>query len=232
MIESRAELEERIAEYGFLPMFRNRIKGFSVEEMVNPALWFAPDHDGPWEWKGPIIRSGRVAYGKFFGSGKAGFVTLEWFPHLMNYRRHTMGLQRLTDELCGFSQADVLAAVSELESVRSDELKAALGFGRARSRRRTAFDLVDLSAPPAADVVRKGAARIDKLLGELQMQTRLVISDFEYLQSKSGKAYGWGLARYTTPEALYGTDALTVDCTPEESLAAMRSRLERLAVSV
>lgn len=41
------------------------------------------------------------------------------------------------------------------------------------------------------------------------MSTRIVIADFEYNISRSGEPYGWGVARYTTPEALYGEEILT-----------------------
>lgn len=31
----------------------------------------------------------------------------------------------------------------------------------------------------------------------------MCIADFEYLISKKGEPYGWGVARYCTPEAMY-----------------------------
>ena len=39
-----------------------------------------------------------------------------------------------------------------------------------------------------------------------------MIADFEYNIDRHGNPYGWGVARYTTPEALYGP--LNVDRTP------------------
>ncbi|MFR2172976.1 MAG: hypothetical protein ACLS5Z_06340 [Clostridium fessum] len=62
-----------VEQYGFLPFFRNEIHGFSIEELCPPELWFADDVDGPWEWKGPVARSGKCLYGKLFNK-KAGFV--------------------------------------------------------------------------------------------------------------------------------------------------------------
>jgi len=44
----------------------NEIPGFSIEELCPPELWFADDVDGPWEWKGPVARSGKCLYGKLF----------------------------------------------------------------------------------------------------------------------------------------------------------------------
>ena len=73
-VHSQAELEDLIREVGFLPFFRNSIPGYSIEECTPRSLWFAPDADGPWEWKGPIAMGKTCAYGKFF-QGKAGFIS-------------------------------------------------------------------------------------------------------------------------------------------------------------
>lgn len=80
-IQSWEELIDRIDEIGFLPLFKNEIDGFSAEENTSDLYWWSgnPEQD-PWEWRELIARSGRVAYGKFFGK-KAGFISKEWFPH-------------------------------------------------------------------------------------------------------------------------------------------------------
>ena len=85
MIRSVEELLEAVEHYGFLPFFKNSIKGFSIEEMCPPELWFT-DLDGPWEWKGPAAKSGRCIYGKFF-AGKAGYISKQWIPNFVNFRR-------------------------------------------------------------------------------------------------------------------------------------------------
>lgn len=38
------------------------------------------------------------------------------------------------------------------------------------------------------------------------MQCYLTTTDFEYMRDKSGNVYGWGVARYATPEAQFGSD--------------------------
>lgn len=96
------ENETEIGEHGrpfagggilrFSAVFPNDIPGFSVEEMCAPAYWFAEDRDGPWEWKGPAAQTKRCAYGKL--SGKAGFVSREWLPELVNFRRDGYDLTR------------------------------------------------------------------------------------------------------------------------------------------
>ncbi len=83
---SMEDLLQAVECYGFLPFFPNDIPGFSVEEMCAPAYWFAEDRDGPWEWKGPAAQTKRCAYGKLFRK-KAGFVSREWLPELVNFRR-------------------------------------------------------------------------------------------------------------------------------------------------
>ena len=63
-IRSAADIVALTNEWGFLPFFENGIPGFSVEELTPKELWFASDVDGPWEWKGPVIRASGCAYGK------------------------------------------------------------------------------------------------------------------------------------------------------------------------
>ncbi len=86
-LHSPGELLELVEKTGFLPLFSNRIEGFSVEEVTDPQCWWTGDEDtDPWEWRVTLARTGKVAYGKFFGN-KAGFVSKKWFPYLANLRR-------------------------------------------------------------------------------------------------------------------------------------------------
>ena len=86
-IQSWEELIDWIDEIGFLPLFKNEVDGFSVEENTADLYWGSGDAEqDPWEWRCLMARSGRVAYGKFFGK-KAGFISKAWFPHFSNWRR-------------------------------------------------------------------------------------------------------------------------------------------------
>ena len=58
------DLENAVMELGILPFFMNSIRGFSIDEHVDPGIWFT-GNDGPWEWKGPVINDLKCAYGKF-----------------------------------------------------------------------------------------------------------------------------------------------------------------------
>ena len=73
-VKSPEQLLELINRVGFLPLFRNEIHGFSVEETVSPLYWWTDDPArDPWYWRILLSGSGEVAYGKFF-DGKAGYV--------------------------------------------------------------------------------------------------------------------------------------------------------------
>lgn len=170
IIEHQEQLESLIKELGFLPFFRNGIEGFSIEEMTPPELLFGDDFDnGPWQWKGPIIANWESAYGKFFQK-KAGYVSMEWLPDFMNWRRSLYPLKKEASDARHIHEVLV-----ENESMLSKQLKVASGIEKS----------------------------FDSLVAKLQMGTHVCIADFEYLISKKGEPYGWGIARYCTPEDMY-----------------------------
>ena len=79
-LHSAEELIARVEELGFLPLFRNGVPGFSVEELSFPGDWWTEDEEkDPWMWRVTAARSRRVVYGKFFDK-KAGFLSPEWLP--------------------------------------------------------------------------------------------------------------------------------------------------------
>lgn len=192
-IERQEQLEQLIQRWGFLPFFKNGIKGFSIEEMTPPELLFGDDFmEGPWQWKGPIISHWESAYGKFF-KGKAGYVSLKWLPDFINWRRSQLPLKKMDADARHIHEVLVRE-----ESMLSKQLKVASGF--TLSRKRSKFNPDDPSAPI---VNKKNGMAFDSLIANLQMGTHVCIADFEYLVSKKGETYGWGVARYCTPEAMY-----------------------------
>ena len=86
LIRTIEDLEDIINQWGFLPFFRGRIPGFSIEEVADPAIWYEDGDFRVWDWKGPAIQDLRCAYGKFFEK-KAAFISREWFYDFANYRR-------------------------------------------------------------------------------------------------------------------------------------------------
>ncbi len=181
VIHSAEELLNKVEEYGFLPFFKNAIGGFSVEEMCPPELWFT-DLEGPWEWKGPVAKSGKCIYGKFFG-GKAGFVSREWIPDFVNCRRDGYDFDaRCDDGLVFYKDKDLFETISEHDVILSKDLKEIRNY------------------------VKGGNKGFDTIITRLQMQSYICVADFVYMRDRFGKPYGWGVAQYTTPEHFFGYD--------------------------
>lgn len=178
------DLLAAVEEYGFLPFFKNSIQGFSVEEMCPRELWFT-DLDGPWEWKGPAAKSTRCIYGKFF-CGKAGFVSKEWIPDFVNFRRDGYDFDaRCDDGLVFYKDKDIFETIAEYEVILSKDLKKICNYVKDKNK---GFDTV---------------------ITRLQMQSYVCVADFVYNQDKLGRPYGWGIAQYTTPEHLFGYEYIT-----------------------
>lgn len=204
-LRSPEDIIELVEAVGFLPFFKNHIPGFSIEENCPGELWFSDEAEGPWEWKGPAARSGRCVYGKFF-SGKAGFVSREWFPAFANYRRDGYDFDaRFEDGLAPIKDRGVYEAVAARGAVLSKELKDVLNY-------------------------KKGGNRgFDTVITRLQMQTYVVISDFVYMKDRHGKTYGWGVAKYSTPEELFGYDhvAAGYDTDPKMSGELVEEKIKK-----
>lgn len=206
---SPEDVVKAVQEIGFLPFFKHEIAGYSLEEHCPPDLWFSQDQDGPWEWKGPIIRTGTCVYGKFFG-GRAGYISLEWLADFANLRRdgydfegwYEDGHARRQDKL-------IYDCIDAGGAMLSKDVKRRCDF-------------------------RKGGNKgFDSAITRLQMQTFVTIADFVYLQDQKGNPYGWGVAVYDTPEHLHGESIL--DCggrTPAESRERILAHLRALSPSV
>lgn len=202
-IRSREDLAALVEKMGFLPLLKNRVPGFSVEEHTPPELWFADGVEGPWEWKGPVIRATGCAYGKFFG-GKAGFISRRWYEDFANYRRDGYDFDARYDD------------------------------GLARSRDKRVYDILAQSGPLLSKdwrrrtgIPQRGA--FDAIVTRLQMLGYVVTADFQYETGRDGRPYGWGLARYATPEACFGPGFAqrVYRCAPEESARRILDHLAR-----
>lgn len=212
-------LEAAVLEVGLLPYFKNKIKGYSVEERVpENLLWDI--NSGPWDWKGSITRNGLVAYGKFFGN-RAGYVAVDVFPDFMNLRRFYSNFKE------GSEEYRVYKLIVEHESLLSRELKALAGYTQDRRARRSPnpFDRMPDIDANGNSARRLTDSRFDTIMTHLQMWGYVVIADFEYQFNRHGEPYGWGIARYTTPEALYGINA--EGCNIEESFLFLFNNLRQ-----
>lgn len=178
-----------INEVGFLPLFSNDIKGFSLEERTVPEYWWCEDPKvDPWIWREMIARDGKIAYGKFFDK-KAGFISLEWLSVFVNYRRDSYDFDSLyEDGKAPLKHKKIMTYFLDGEKGRkvlSNELKTAAGFNKG------------------------GEKGFDGAITNLMMQMYLCNSDFRKRRNKKGQEYGWDVSEYTTPENMWGYDAVT-----------------------
>ncbi len=204
-IRSKADLIAAIDEFGILPFFSNSIAGFSIEEHIAPRLWFT-ENEGPWEWKGPVIRETGCGYGKFF-EHKAAFVSPRWFLTLANFRRDGYDFDaRCDDGLVALKDQALYTLIDRNAPIISKSLKQ-LG-----------------------DYRKGGNKGFDTVINRLEHQCYVVISDFVYMTDRNGEPYGWGVAEYSTPERLMGaafTDAVYTE-SPEQSYEKLFAHLTSL----
>lgn len=184
-IKSVDELITYINEVGFLPLFKNEIPGFSVEERTVATYWWSGYQErDPWEWREIIAGSGKVAYGKFFDK-KAGFVSQEWFLCFANYRRNGYNFDaRWDDELASIRSKKIMDCFTPDTELYSFELKKRAGFGKG------------------------GEKNFDGIVAALQMQSYLCMRDFRQRRNKAGEPYGWSVAVYSMPEHLWGYECI------------------------
>ena len=195
-IKTWAELADWVDTVGFLPLFKNEVDGFSVEEHTASLSWWSGDeqHD-PWEWRRLIARSGRVAYGKFFNQ-KAGFISQAWFPHFANWRRDGYDFDSLWDEeLASLRQKRIMDQFGNHRELFPFELKRLAGFDKGVEK------------------------NFEGTVAGLQMRGYLLIRDFRRRINKKWQAYGWHIAVYSTPEAVWGYEhiASAYSTSPAES---------------
>lgn len=204
VIHSAQELSALIEEMGMLPAFEGRIAGFSIEACIDPAYWFPDEGEGFWEWKGPVIRSSGAAYGKFFG-GKAGYIMPDLYAEFANCRREGTDFDaRYAGGLVRYEDKRVYDVLRERRSLLSRDLSR-LSFGPG------------------------GRKPFDAAITRLQMRGDAVVSNFEYDRRQDGAPYGWGIARYETPEYRFGADFVqrVYAHEPEESRELLFDHLRR-----
>ena len=222
-IRTWEELVNWINEVGFLPLFANGVAGFSAEEHVSPDYWWTGDKEqDPWEWREIIASGHQVAYGKFFDR-KAGFISADWLPYFANYRR--MGYDfdsRWEDGLAGRREKIIMDLLTETDEdgdmtfpgkhILSTDLKKKAGFGKGR----------DSTVEPLKNY--------PGIVTELQMQTYLVIVDFQRRVNKHGDEYGMPVSVLLPPEAIWGYEKVTAAYSekPEESWQRIVGRVKEL----
>lgn len=217
-IDSRETLAKAAESFGILPFFPNNIKGLSVEEMCLPGMLFGGNYDeGCWEWKGPVIRRRTTAYGKFF-KRKAGFVSLDLLPYFLKYRKTAYPVKE------GGMEEMLLEIIRENDSLSSTELK---GLIFSEYKRENWDDLPEISTQGDKVNSKKGRKSLEGPLQRLQMGGWIIISDFEYKLTKRGERYGWGVARYSTPELTFLDKMEEINLSSKESFDFLVKEMKR-----
>lgn len=195
-LRSWRELTSYVDQVGFLPLFKNEIRGFSAEEQVSSLFWWTGDPEqDPWSWRELIAADHQVAYGKFFDK-KAGFISLEWLPCFANARRNGYDFDaRWEDGLANRREKIIMDQLTDKDpegdmtfpdrQILSTDLKKQAGFGK------------------------NGEKNYPGIITGLQMQTYLVITDFHRRVNKKGAPYGMPVSVLQPPEAVWGYETIT-----------------------
>lgn len=203
-LRSAEELVDYIDNVGFLPLFKNEIPSFSVEEHTVSRYWWSGDvKNDPWEWRRIIAGTGKVAYGKFFG-GKAGYISLDYLPDFLNFRRDGYDFDTLWEVgKASFKQKKIMDLFQDGSSYPSYILKGLAGYGRG------------------------GESNFEGVVTSLQMQGYLAVSDFCQKVNKKGMPYGWFVSVYATPESIWGKELVTsrYKAEPEDSLKEIIAKI-------
>ena len=204
LILNADELTNYVNRVGFLPLFANKIKGFSVEEHALAKYWWTGDRlRDPWEWRMQIAGEHRLAYGKFF-DGRAGFVSLEWLGRFANARRDGYDFDSLNEEgLCSARLKKIMDCFNCKEELFSFDIKRMAGFGK------------------------NGEKNFEGAMTYLQNRLYIVISDFGRRVNKKGEPYGWNVAMFSKPEDIWGKEIFSkaYEEPPEQSRAALEAQL-------
>lgn len=205
-IKTVEELYEYVETVGFLPLFRSRVDGFSLEELTACSAWWSETDEDPWAWRQAAASEGKVVYGKFFGQ-KAGFLSKEWLPCFAAYRRDGYDFDTLYELGLAPRKSKLIMDVLESEGpIPSYRLKERAGFGKG------------------------GEKGFEGAITHLMMQTYVVISGFEQKLNKSGEPYGWHVASYCTAEQRFGRELVrsAYSLTREEALEKILKQMHTL----
>ena len=186
-LNSADDLADLVHAVGFIPLFSNAVKGFSVEELTRGSAWWTGDPDtDPWEWRKMLAVDPDIAYGKFFGRN-AGFVDKDFFPVFANYRRNGYDYDALYEDGLASHRSKKIMDVFGLDEeacgseLMTPEIRAKAGFAR-----------------------ENGEKNYEGAITDLQMQTYLITGDFRRRTNRFGQEYGWHIAVLETPETKWG----------------------------
>lgn len=223
-IHTSDELLKVIDSIGFLPLFSNEVTGFSVEEMTATQSWWSADAAvDPWEWRGVLAKTGKVAYGKFFGN-KAGFISKKWFPYFANYRRAGYDFDsRYEDGKANYREKMLMdlfiPKATDMWAVKKKDLES----------QGCASSLYTFEMKEKGGFGKGGEKNFEGILTKLQMQTYLVVKEFRPRMNKKGEEYGWSVAVMTPPEYLWSYKSVTgqYKSDPADSYAKILMQMQK-----
>ena len=195
-LTSANELRALVEEVGMLPLFRSCVPGFSVEELTPEEYWFKEDTVGPWQWRQTLAAERNIAYAKLF-NGKYGFVSMDVYPHLANFRRD------------GY------------------DFDARVEDGLVRDAERRLYELIESGLHLSSALRKAFSGKgFESALTALQMRTYVTCSGFEQRLTRNVKPYGWEVSRYETSEAVFGdTCSAAYETDPQDSKEILINRL-------
>lgn len=206
-IYTRQDLIRSVQAFGFLPFFSGPVPGYSIDDAVPTEVWATNQGLGPWMWRDEIAHEGDCVYGKFF-AGKTGYVSLEWFAHLANYRRDGYDFDaRYDDGLTRYEDKRIYDLILQNGPITASALR---GF---------------------AGVERGKASRFETVMTRLQMMTYVVPCDFLFPYDAQGeKKYSYGVTVYDVPERWLGEEAVTGEyrTAPQESFRCIQEHLRKV----
>ena len=250
-VNSPESMIDAIKEIGIIPFSKNIVTGWSIQEITDPDFWFTTsDQLGPWDWKVEAVRDG-IVYGKFIGR-KSAFATVEFYRHLMNWRRSLPKYQvplggkfkatTLDDKLMQHLSPTLLQLLRERESLESSEIRALLEDSiPTEVRKKVGGHLQKYLIPN----IKKQA--VDSLLQFLDMGTWTIVGDITRVYRGPNCEYkGWQKNSVTTPDLLFQEfsqpsenpfwakhmeprteNEILVDCTPRESREILMNQVEK-----
>lgn len=240
-----------IQEIGIIPFSKNSIPGWSIQEITDPDYWFTTsDQLGPWDWKVDAVQEG-IIYGKFINS-KSAFATVEYYRHLMNWRRSLSKFQipvggksndiSSHDKLIKYLSPTLLSIIRERETLEAYEIRLLLDeLVPVEIRKKVGGSLGKHLLPNIKKQI------VETLLQYLDMGTWTVVGDITRVYRGPNCEYkGWQKNSITTPDLLFevfsqpsenpfwvkylvldNENEILTNCTPENSREFLIEQIEK-----
>ncbi len=168
----------RVDELGFMA-FSNILEGLpSLSAETPEQIWHTGDPEtDPWRWKDRAAEEKRLAFGCILGGNK-GFVSARMYPVFLAacHPRQSME-ERRYDGLVSQTAWELWKLFEDRKILDTGEIRRQMGVDR-----------------------KKGAARVDTAIGELQQYFYITVAGSRQKTDKSGMPYGWHVNVYNRVE--------------------------------